>query len=82
MIGKEEKMAEISEYNKWGEDLERILRLRTSPVAVKMLEKESDIPGGAVRPKKQRGYHLAQCQAFGLTRREKDIIAMLKEDNR
>jgi uncharacterized protein (DUF169 family) len=71
----------LGEYNRYGEDLERVLRLRTSPVSVKMLEKETDIPEGAVRPKKDRGYHLAQCQAFALSRREKDTIAMLKEDN-
>jgi uncharacterized protein (DUF169 family) len=68
-------------YNQYGEDLERILRLRTSPIAVKMLETEEDIPEEAIRPKKDRGYHIAQCQAFALSRREKDTIAMLKEDN-
>jgi uncharacterized protein (DUF169 family) len=71
----------IEEYNSYGEDLERSLRLRTSPLAVKMLEKEEDIPEGAIRPKKDRGYHLAQCQAFAMSRREKETIAMLKEDN-
>jgi uncharacterized protein (DUF169 family) len=74
-------MVTLSEYNRYGEDLERLLRLRTSPIAVKMLEKEEDIPHGAIRPKRDRGYHIAQCQAFALSRREKDTIAMLKEDN-
>jgi uncharacterized protein (DUF169 family) len=55
--------------------------LRTSPIAVKMLEKESDIPEGALRPKRDRGYHLAQCQAFSLSRRQGNTVAMLKEDN-
>ncbi len=74
-------MPTLSEYNSYGEDLERLLRLRTSPLAVKMLEKEEDIPTGAIRPKKDRGYHLAQCQAFAMSRRDKETIAMLKEDN-
>lgn len=74
-------MATVSEYNKCGEELVRLLLLQSSPVAVKMLEKEADIPSEAVRPKKERGYHLAQCQAFGLTRRDRETIAMLKEDN-
>jgi uncharacterized protein (DUF169 family) len=74
-------MPTIKEFNKYGEELEMILGLQTSPIAVKMLEKESDIPKDAVRPKKDRGYHLAQCQAFGMSRREKTAIAMLKEDN-
>ena len=57
------------------------MMLRTSPIAVKMLEKESDIPKGAFRPRKDRGYHLAQCQAFSLSRRQGKTVAMLKEDN-
>jgi len=75
------QMSTISEFNKYGETLEKLLLLRTSPIAVKMLEKESDIPKGAIRPKKDRKYHLAQCQAFGMSRREGTTVAMLKEDN-
>jgi uncharacterized protein (DUF169 family) len=71
----------LSESNKCGEDLEKHLMLRTSPIAVKMLEKEADIPKEAIRPKKDRGYHIAQCQAFALSRREGTTVAMLKEDH-
>jgi len=74
-------MPTIKEYNRYGEELERSLLLKTSPIAVKMLEKESDIPEGAVRPKKDKGYHIAQCQAFTMTRRQGMTIAMLKEDH-
>src|SRR3989304_258237 len=74
-------MATISDFNRYGEELERLLILRTSPIAVKMLEKETDIPEGAVRPKKDRGAHYAQCQAFAMSRRQKLTVAMLKEDN-
>lgn len=74
-------MTTLKEYSGYGEELERLLRLRTSPIAVKMLEREEDIPEGAIRPKKDRGYHLAQCQAFAMSRREKTTVAMLKEDN-
>lgn len=74
-------MTTIKEYNDYGEDLVRLLLLRTSPIAVKMLEKESDIPEGAVRPLKDRGGHIAQCQAFALSRRKRETIAMLKEDS-
>jgi uncharacterized protein (DUF169 family) len=74
-------MPTIKEFNNYGEELENILGLQTSPIAVKMLEKEADIPNGAVRPKKDRGYHLAQCQAFAMSRRERTAVAMLKEDN-
>jgi len=71
----------IEEFKKCGEELERLLLLRTSPIAVKMLEKEEDIPEGAIRPKRDRGYHLAQCQTFAMSRRQKETIAMLKEDH-
>jgi len=74
-------MASLSEFNKYGEELENALILRTSPIAVKTLEKESDIPKEAIRPKKDRKYHLAQCQAFALSRREGITVAMLKEDH-
>jgi len=74
-------MTTLSEFNRYGEELETLLLLRTSPIAVKMLEKEDDIPIGAIRPKKDRGYHLAQCQAFALSRREGTAVAMLKEDH-
>jgi uncharacterized protein (DUF169 family) len=71
----------INEFNRYGEELEKIMILRTSPVAVKMLEKESDIPEGTLRPRQDRGYHLAQCQAFAVSRRDKTAVAMLKEDH-
>lgn len=74
-------MTTLSEFNHYGEELERLLLLRTSPLAVKMLEKEGDIPTGAVRPKKDRGIHIAQCQAFAMSRRQRKTVAMLKEDN-
>lgn len=73
-------MTTLKEYNSYGADLERLLLLRTSPLAVKMLVKEADIPEGAIRPEKA-GFHLAQCQAFALSRREKATVAMLKNDN-
>lgn len=74
-------MTTIKEYNRYGEELERILLLKSSPVAVKMLAKKADIPAGAMRPKKDHNYHLAQCQAFALSRRDGLTVAMLKEDH-
>jgi len=74
-------MTTIADFNRYGQELEQLMLLRTSPLAVKMLEKESDIPKGAVRPKKDRDIHIAQCQAFAMSRRQRETIAMLKEDN-
>jgi uncharacterized protein (DUF169 family) len=74
-------MLSLKDLNGIGEEMEKRLQLRTSPVAVMLLEKEGDIPVGAIRPKKDRGTHLALCQAFAMSRREKATVAMLKEDN-
>ena len=74
-------MTTVSEFNRFGEEIEKLMLLRTSPLAIKMLEKESDIPEGAIRPKTDQGYHLAQCQAFSISRRKGESIAMLKDDN-
>lgn len=74
-------MIELSEIRRHGEELERLMLLRTHPLAVKMLETEMDVPHGAIRPKRDLGYHLAQCQAFSLSRRKGMVVAMLKEDN-
>lgn len=71
----------VEDINRCGADLESALVLRTSPIAVKMLEAEREIPAEALRPKRDRGYHLAQCQAFAMTRRQGLTIAMLKEDH-
>ncbi len=46
-----------------------------------MLADESDIPEGAVRPKRDRGEHYAVCQAFSLARRQGMTIAMFLEDH-
>jgi uncharacterized protein (DUF169 family) len=74
-------MTTLDEFNSYGEELERLLLLRTSPIAVKMLEKEEDIPEGAFRPKRDRGVHLGQGQAFAMSRRQGATVAMLKEDH-
>jgi uncharacterized protein (DUF169 family) len=67
--------------NTYGADLERVLFLRTYPIAIKMLKSESEIPQGSVRPKKDRGEHYAMCQAFGLARRQGMQLAMFLEDH-
>jgi len=74
-------MTTLEEYHGYGEELEKLLLLRTSPIAVKMLENEEDIPEEAYRPNRDDGVHLAQCQAFTMSRRQRRTVAMLKEDN-
>ena len=74
-------MTAVKEFNEYGAVLESSLALRTFPLAVNMLAAESDIPEGSLRPIRDRGYHLAQCQAFSLSRFQGLTVAMLKEDN-
>ena len=74
-------MTDLKTYRKYGEELELKLRLQTSPIAVKMIKNESDIPENALRPEINHGKHYAQCQVFSLSRRDRMTVAMLKEDN-
>lgn len=74
-------MESMSDFRSFGEELERRLLLRTSPIAIALLGSEEDIPLGAVRPRRDLGSHLALCQAFAMSRREKKTVAMLKEDH-
>lgn len=74
-------MLSLSEFNGFGEEIERRLLLRTSPIAIKLLETEKDIPESALRPKRDLGFHLGLCQAFTMSRRERKTVAMLKEDH-
>lgn len=74
-------MSGLSDYHDGGEELMRILRLKTHPIALRLLRNESEVPAAAVRPLRDMGYHLALCQAFQMVRREGAVIAMLKEDN-
>ena len=69
------------EVNALGCTLEQELLLRYSPIALKLLWKEEDIPEGTVRPWEEEGRRLAMCQAFALVRRNKKSYTMLKDDH-
>ncbi len=73
-------MTALGDLNGYGEELERLLQLRTSPIAIRLLQREEEIPEGAIRPKRDLGFHLALCQGFAMSRRDKATVAMLKED--
>ena len=74
-------MSDVSDFNKLGEALERLLILRYAPIAVKLLKSEEEIPAGALRPKKDLGEHLALCQAFAMVRRQRKSLVLTKEDH-
>lgn len=67
-----------SEYSRM---LRSMLLLRTEPVAIKMIEDESEVPADAVRPLKDMGRHMALCQAFSLARRSDKAIYLDKFDH-
>lgn len=66
--------------HEYGDELERRIRLRTFPLAVKLLESEAGIPEGTERPLGDQGYPIALCQGYALSRREGKSLAMFKED--
>jgi uncharacterized protein (DUF169 family) len=70
----------MTNVRSYGEELERRLRLWSFPLAIKLLEKEDDIPPNAYRPLRDSGYHLSLCQAYQISRRGGRTVAMLKED--
>jgi uncharacterized protein (DUF169 family) len=74
-------MATLKELNSFGEELRNQLLLKTYPIAIKLLEKESDIPKEATRPKRDLGRHIALCQGFSMSRREGAMVAMTKQDH-
>lgn len=69
-------MAKFSVFNEYGEELERRIRLQTFPLAIKLLEKETDIPEGAERPLRDFGYRMTLCQGYALSRKESKLIEM------
>jgi uncharacterized protein (DUF169 family) len=75
-------MLRLEEMHEKAIEIEKLLRLRTYPLALKMLAKEEDVPAGAKRPFKDMGNTLALCQSISLARRQGMSIAMLKEDMR
>jgi len=68
-------------YVEWADRLERLLRLSAYPLAVKMCEKDEEIPELARRPLRDWGYRLNACQAMSISRRYGEMIAMKAEDN-
>jgi uncharacterized protein (DUF169 family) len=73
-------MSQQSVWNEYGVELERRVRLKTFPLAVKLLKDEGDIPKEAQRPQRDLGQRLMLCQGFQLSRREGITVAMLRED--
>lgn len=71
----------VEKINAIGRELNERLILRYSPIAMKLIYSEDEIDPESMRPKADKGGHLAMCQAFAMVRRERKSITMLKEDH-
>lgn len=67
-------------YREYAERFEKLLRMSTYPLAVRMLEGDEDIPEPAKRPLRDFGCHLYSCQCFNISRRIGETIAQKQED--
>jgi len=72
---------QVEEIRRWGKALVTQLKLNNTPVGFRFLRTLDEIPEGTLRPKIDRGQHLAQCQAFALARFQGLNVTMLKEDH-
>ena len=66
-------------YREYAECFEQLLRISTYPLAVKMAEKEEDIPKLAKRPLRDFGHHMYTCQCFAISRRNGEMVAQKKQ---
>jgi len=75
-------MADGKELNAYGVELEQRLKLKTFPLAVKLLKKEEDAPEKAIRPRRDLGSEIALCQGFSMSRRQGETVALFLKDMR
>ncbi len=74
-------MYTVAEFNEIGKEIEQLLYLKTSPIAVKLLKSRDDIPEGCYVPSVDKNERPALCQAFAQVRRNRRSMAMFKEDH-
>ena len=80
MLTRGDALMDLEKMHAAAEELEKYLRLRTYPLAIKLLRSESEIPAEAKRPQRDEGRQYNLCQAFALSRRNGFTMAMLTED--
>jgi uncharacterized protein (DUF169 family) len=74
------KMERFRKYQKQAEELERLTRLQSYVLAVKMVRHEREIPRSSERPLRDWGYLVPLCQGYALSRKEGKTVAMFQED--
>jgi len=74
-------MSSIKEMNQnRTEGFNYYIRPQTFPVAVKMVEDETQLPGNARRPRRDFGYRVSGCQGISMARKYGWAVAMGKDD--
>jgi len=73
-------MTDLKRLHEQAEELDRLLRLQSYPVGVKLLKSEDEICEDAQRPVDDMGYHLSFCQAISMARRYGMTVAETKKD--
>ncbi len=72
-------MLSLEEIHAAGETLERLYCLRTSPLAIRLIDRD-EIPEGCRQPSKD-GKHYALCQALSFSRMTRNALAVFAEDH-
>lgn len=72
-------MDTLENLHELGAELERLFLLRTSPLAIALVNRDQ-VPGDCLQPSKE-GKHYALCQALAFSRRTRHPIAMFPEDH-
>ena len=67
-------------FNDYGKRIEEQIRPMSHPLAIKMLEREEDIPEEAKRPRRDFRACMSTCQCFALSRKFGVTMAQLFED--
>lgn len=74
-------MLTIPEVNSQGEQIERWLRMRVHPIALKFISQDEELPGDVVIPTRDIGKRINLCQGFSMVQREGLTIAMFLQDH-
>ncbi len=72
----------LAELHEMGKELERWLRMRVHPIAVKFLRNREETPEGAIIPTRDWKHKYSLCQSFARSQDgHEETIAMFKEDH-
>lgn len=71
----------LEQVHEMGTKIERWLRMRAHPVAIKMLKDKDEVPADAIIPTRDWKHKYSHCQAWARSQRNGETIALFKEDS-